>query len=136
MSPNRGIDSLSDGNVRLLNNNADKTDEINKNFCPTARKRVNGDDMVDDMSIPISSQKNSIPSTEIRYFTVSRTGYFALKLYEKKKKKQQQPTTEQEFSALFVSILLYLLVHGGGRALNVAFCSDYVERCNCGTTVS
>lgn len=109
MSPNRGIDSLSDGNVRLLNNNADKTDEINKNFCPTARKRVNGDDMVDDMSIPISSQKNSIPSTEIRYFTVSRMGYFALKLSLFKKKTNKQ-TTEQEFSALFVSILLYLLV--------------------------
>lgn len=39
MSPNQGIDPLSVGNVRLFNNNADKTDEINKNFCPTARKK-------------------------------------------------------------------------------------------------
>lgn len=101
MSPNRGIDSLSDGNVRLLNNNADKTDEINKNFCPTARKRVNGDDMVDDMSIPISSQKNSIPSTEIRYFTVSRTGYFALKLYEKKRKKKTSNNQPLNNSSLY-----------------------------------
>lgn len=42
----------------MFNNNADKTDEINKNFCPTARKKVNEDNIFDDMSIPITYQKN------------------------------------------------------------------------------
>lgn len=39
MSPNHDIDLLSDGNVSLFNNNADKKNEIDKYFYPTAGKK-------------------------------------------------------------------------------------------------
>lgn len=59
MSSNHGIDLLLDGNVRLFNNNADKKNEINKYFYPTAgKKKVDNSDIVDDMSILVVSQRN------------------------------------------------------------------------------